>query len=80
MRLPVLWRFSAAGMQVYPRAGAAGVRKAPRHEVAGGRAPAERRALWGFVRGARLRKFEDWRPRMRAQLKRIGTIDAKKGI
>src|ERR1700676_3465809 len=33
-----------------------------------------------FVRGARLRKFEEWRPRMRAQLKRFGTIDAKEGI
>ena len=32
----LLWRFSAAGMQVYPRAEAAGGRKAPRHEVAGG--------------------------------------------
>jgi hypothetical protein len=31
-----LWRFSAAGMQVYTRAEAAGGRKAPRHEVAGG--------------------------------------------
>ena len=58
----------------------AGVRKAPRHEVAGGRAPAEQRVLWGFVRGARLRKFEEWRPRMRAQLKRFGTIVAKEGI
>ena len=34
--LPILWRFSAAGMQVYPRAEEAGGRKAPRHEVAGG--------------------------------------------
>ena len=33
---PLVRRFSAAGMQVYPRAEAAGGRKAPRHEVAGG--------------------------------------------
>jgi len=31
-----MWRFSAAGMLVYPHAEAAGGRKAPRHEVAGG--------------------------------------------
>jgi hypothetical protein len=73
-------RFSAAGMQVYPRAEAAGGRKAPRHEVAGGWALAGQRALWGFVRDARLRKFEEWRLRMRAQLKRFGTIVAKEGI
>ena len=59
---------------------AAGVQKAPRHEVAGSSAPAEQRALRGFVRGARLRKFEEWRLRMRAQLKRFGTIVAKEGI
>jgi len=29
-------RFSAAGMQAYPRGKAAGGRKAPRHEIAGG--------------------------------------------
>ena len=51
---PVLWRFSAAGMQVYPRTEAAGGRKAPRHEVAGGLAPAWPRALWGFNAGAEL--------------------------
>ena len=33
-----------------------------------------------LVRGVRLRKFEEWRPRMRAQLKRFGTIVAKWGI
>ena len=49
-----LWRFSAAGMQVYRRAEAAGGRKAPRHEVAGGSAPAGQRALWGFDAGAEL--------------------------
>ena len=59
---------------------AAGVQKAPRHEVAGGWALAGQRALWGFVRDARLRKFEEWRLRMRAQLKRFGTIVAKEGI
>jgi len=32
---PDMCRFSAAGMKVYPRAGAAGGRKAPRHEIAG---------------------------------------------
>src|SRR6266852_2321286 len=52
-------------------------KKRQRHEVAGSSAPAEQRALRGFVRGARLRKFEEWRPRPRAQLKRYGTIVAK---
>jgi hypothetical protein len=79
-RFRALCRFSAAGMQVYPRAEAAGGRKAPRHEVAGGWALAGQRALWGFVRDARLRKFEERRLRMRAQLKRFGTIVAKEGI
>ena len=51
---PKLCRFSAAGMQVYPRAEAAGGRKAPRHEVAGGWALAVQRALWGFDGGAEL--------------------------
>jgi len=64
----------------YPHAPTAGVRKAARHEVAGDWAPAGQRALWGFVRDARLRKFEEWRLRMRAQLKRFGTIVAKEGI
>ena len=41
---------------------------------------AGQRALWGFVRDPRLRKFEEWRLRMRAQLKRFGTIVAKEGI
>ena len=59
---------------------AAGVQKAPRHEVAGSLALAVQRALGGFVRDARLRKFEEWRLRMRAQLKRFGTIVAKEGI
>ena len=59
----LLCRFSAAGMQACPRVEAAGGRKAPRHEVAGSWAPAEQRVLWGFVRGARLRKFEEWRLR-----------------
>jgi hypothetical protein len=77
---PHLCRFSAAGMQACPRVEAAGGRKAPRHEVAGSWAPAEQRVLWGFVRGARLRKFEEWRLRMRAQLKRFGAIVAKEGI
>ena len=67
-------------MQVYRRAEAAGGRKAPRHEVAGGSAPAGQRALWGFVRGARLRKLEAWRLQIPTQLKRFGTIDAKEGI
>ena len=49
-----LWRFSAAGMPVYPRAEAAGGRKAPRHEVAGGWAPVGQRALWGLYVGAEL--------------------------
>jgi hypothetical protein len=31
-----------------------------------------RRALGKFERAARLREFEDWRPRLRAQLKRFG--------
>ena len=43
----------------YPHAPTAGVRKAPRHEVAGCGAPAVQPVLWGFVRGARLRKFEE---------------------
>jgi hypothetical protein len=30
------------------------------------------RALGKFERAARLREFEDWRPRLRAQLKRFG--------
>ena len=64
----------------HPHAPTAGVRKAPRHEVAGSWAPAEQRVLWESVRGARLRNFEEWRPRMRAQLERFGTIDAKEGI
>jgi hypothetical protein len=51
---PFLWRFSAAGMPVYPRAEAAGGRKAPRHEVAGGWAPVGQRALWGLYVGAEL--------------------------
>ena len=67
-------------MTPLPRTVATGVQKAPRHEVAGGWAPAGQRALWGFVRDARLRKFEEWRLRMRAQLKRFGTIVAKEGI
>jgi len=49
-----LWRFSAGGMQAYPRAEAAGGRKAPRHEVAGSWAPVVQRALWGFDGGADL--------------------------
>ena len=48
--------------------------------IAGGRAPAGQRALWGFVRGARLRKLEAWRLQIPTQLKRFGTIDAKEGI
>jgi MFS family permease len=44
----------------YPRAEAAGDRKAPRHEVAGSWAPVVQRALWGFIRGAQLRKLEAW--------------------
>jgi hypothetical protein len=50
----MLWRFSAGGMQAYPRAEAAGGRKAPRHEVAGSWAPVVQRALWGFDGGADL--------------------------
>ena len=49
-----MWRFSAAGMQVYPRAEGAGGRKAPRHEVAGSWALVEQLALWGFDGGAEL--------------------------
>src|SRR5258705_12473824 len=69
-------RFLHAGNKEVPHAQPTGVQKAPRHEVAGSSAPAEQRALRGFVRGARLRKFEEWRPRPRAQLKRYGTIVA----
>ena len=36
VRCRLLCRFSAAGMQAYPRDKAAGGRKAPRHEIAGG--------------------------------------------
>src|SRR5882724_10690830 len=73
----LLCRFLDAGNKEVPHAQPTGVQKAPRHEVAGSSAPAEQRALRGFVRGARLRKFEEWRPRPRAQLKRYGTIVAK---
>src|SRR5712672_663026 len=75
--LLLLCRFLDAGNKEVPHAQPTGVQKAPRHEVAGSSAPAEQRALRGFVRGARLRKFEEWRPRPRAQLKRYGTIVAK---
>src|SRR5258705_6856034 len=76
-RRRLLCRFLDAGNKEVPHAQPTGVQKAPRHEVAGSSAPAELRALRGFVRGARLRKFEEWRPRPRAQLKRYGTIVAK---
>jgi hypothetical protein len=38
------------------------------------------RALWGFLKGARLRKPEAWRLQIPTQLKRFGTIDAKGGF
>ena len=75
-RVLMCW-FLDAGNKEAPQAQLTGVQKAPRHEVAGSWAPAEQRVLWGFVGGARLREFEEWRPRMRAQLKRFGTIVAQ---
>src|SRR5271154_3941256 len=75
-RCRFLWRFSDAGMQrLSPRSD--GRRpKSGKARSRGKLGTAGPRALWGFVRGVRLRKFEEWRPRMRAQLKRFGTIDA----
>ena len=46
--------FLDAGNKEAPQAQLTGVQKAPRHEVAGGWAPAEQRALWGFDAGAEL--------------------------
>jgi len=46
--------FLDAGKKEAPQAQLTGVQKAPRHEVAGGWAPAEPRALWGFNAGAGL--------------------------
>ena len=50
----VLCWFLDAGNKEAPQAQLTGVQKAPRHEVAGGWAPAEQRALWGFNAGAEL--------------------------
>jgi hypothetical protein len=70
----LLCRFSAAGMQVYPRAEAAGGRKAPRHEVAGGWAPAGQRALWGFDAGAELGWIDAGRMRRGICTGEIGSV------
>src|SRR6266704_6367352 len=77
---PLMCRFLDAGNE---RRSARATDRRPKSAKARSRgswALTGQRALWGFVRGARLRKFEEWRPRMRAQLKRFGTIDAKQGI
>ena len=51
---PLMCGFLDAGKKEAAQAQLTGVQKAPRHEVAGGWAPAEQRALWGFNAGAEL--------------------------
>ncbi len=68
-------------MQVYRRAEAAGGRKSAKARSRGRLSTGgAARALWGFLKAARLRKPEAWRLQIPTPLKRFGTIDAKEGI